>query len=295
MTSDAQRAANRANAQKSTGPTSPEGKKRSRMNALKHGGYLEHNDHVTATFLREDEEAIAELRDAIVADLDPQTVIEEMQARAIAQKMLNQYRVDRLAPHLASDHEPPSTGGPTADELEVSEASLCMLVNTFTFRDEPAEPHMRYDEIAKAFHDVHRKRLGPLPPVVDPDLEGVKALHAWRELVCEMVIRIYGDYDTARSKIMAQREHQLREADRLRREIAGSEARRLVQSFSTINDLQDRVGRMITRDLKAYRDLQADRLRREADTIDPRNEPNSAEEAFPESTDPFPDNLDVTV
>ena len=53
MTSDAQRAANRCNAQKSTGPNTTGGKERSRLNALKHGAFLSHNDRISATILEE--------------------------------------------------------------------------------------------------------------------------------------------------------------------------------------------------------------------------------------------------
>ena len=53
MTSDAQRAANGCNAQKSTGPNTTGGKERSRLNALKHGAFLSHSDHISATILEE--------------------------------------------------------------------------------------------------------------------------------------------------------------------------------------------------------------------------------------------------
>ena len=64
MTSPAQTAANRRNAQKSTGPASDHGKARSSANALRHGGYATRNDAITASILCEDPDEVAGLIDA---------------------------------------------------------------------------------------------------------------------------------------------------------------------------------------------------------------------------------------
>ena len=93
MTSDPQREANRCNAQRSTGPQTVEGKQRSQLNAVKHGAFLSHNDHISATILQESPEEIDELYEAIVDDLDPQTALEATQAQAIAQQIINQQRL----------------------------------------------------------------------------------------------------------------------------------------------------------------------------------------------------------
>ena len=274
MTSDTQRQANRRNAQKSTGPTTPEGKENSRLNALKHGGYLSHCDHVSATILCENEDEIEELRDAIVADLAPQTVLETMQARAVAQKILNQYRIDRLGPYLASAEELAPLDGRTPDEHDRAREFWEQVIHTITQRSEPAVPDLLYDEIAKLFYDLNKKRLGPIPPVINPDLVGDDIVDAWRDQLCEMADRVYSDQGEACHKILTLRQKHARAADRMRREIAGSEARRLIDAFSKITDLQDRVGRMIARDLKAYRDLQTSQPRPDNDNHDSRNEPN---------------------
>jgi hypothetical protein len=71
MTSDKQIAANRANARKSTGPTTDEGKQRSRCNAVRHGLTAE-----TVIGALEDAEDYKAFEEAIAADYDAQSAVE---------------------------------------------------------------------------------------------------------------------------------------------------------------------------------------------------------------------------
>src|SRR6516225_9979628 len=71
MTSFRQIAANRRNASKSTGPTTEEGKQRSRCNALRHGLTAE---TVIATL--EDADDYTAFEGAIAADYDAQSAVE---------------------------------------------------------------------------------------------------------------------------------------------------------------------------------------------------------------------------
>ena len=71
MTSFRQIQANRQNAQRSTGPTSAEGKERSRRNAVRHGLTAE-----TVIHQLEDAEDYQAFEAAIIADYDAQTAVE---------------------------------------------------------------------------------------------------------------------------------------------------------------------------------------------------------------------------
>jgi hypothetical protein len=71
MTSLKQIAANRRNALKSTGPVTPEGKERSRCNAVRHGFTAE-----TVIAALEDAEDYQAFETAVIADYDAETAIE---------------------------------------------------------------------------------------------------------------------------------------------------------------------------------------------------------------------------
>jgi hypothetical protein len=91
MASAAQIAANRANARKSTGPKTAEGKARSSMNAVKHGLAA----HRT-TLPHEDPAAYDEHRAAVIADCAPADAQEMLLVDAIAQASWCMKRSDRF-------------------------------------------------------------------------------------------------------------------------------------------------------------------------------------------------------
>src|SRR5690348_15849588 len=76
----ARRAANARNAQKSTGPRSPDGKMRSRFNALKHGMRA-----ATPVLPGEDPAAFDARLDAWTADLRPRDDVERVLVRRAVQ------------------------------------------------------------------------------------------------------------------------------------------------------------------------------------------------------------------
>jgi hypothetical protein len=88
MTTPAQYAANRLNAEKSHGPTTPTGKARSKMNALRHG--------LTARVVvlpSEDMDAYNAFSKEIVDSLDAQMPVERQFAQTVAD---NQWRINRI-------------------------------------------------------------------------------------------------------------------------------------------------------------------------------------------------------
>src|ERR1700685_3491338 len=88
MPSADQNAANSLNAEKSTGPTSPQGKATSSMNALRHG--------LTARVVvlpSEDMAAYKQFSQEIVDSLDAQTPVERQFAQTVAD---NQWRINRI-------------------------------------------------------------------------------------------------------------------------------------------------------------------------------------------------------
>jgi hypothetical protein len=88
MPTPAQYAANRLNAEKSHGPSTPQGRARSKMNALRHG--------LTARVVvlpSEDMDAYNAFSKEIVDSLDPQTPVERQFAQTVAD---NQWRINRI-------------------------------------------------------------------------------------------------------------------------------------------------------------------------------------------------------
>ena len=94
--SSAQQAANRRNAQRSTGPRTPEGKQTSSQNATSHGAYARSVHPVRSGALAENPAEVEALFEAIVRAKNPQDAIEREVACQIANALLRHRRAGRL-------------------------------------------------------------------------------------------------------------------------------------------------------------------------------------------------------
>ena len=95
--SPAKRLANQRNAQKSTGPRTPEGKKKSSQNALTHGLFCQE-----VVLMTEDKSLFDVLRHSLIEDLKPQRVLELSFVDEIAR---TQWKLRRLRLAEAMRHE----------------------------------------------------------------------------------------------------------------------------------------------------------------------------------------------
>ena len=148
--------ANRRNARKSTGPKTPEGKDRSKFNALKHG-----LDARTLVLPGEEAGAFQDRLDAWATDLRPRNDVEQVLVERSATLSWQLERADRAeAARLASV----LVAAPA--EAALRQADLAAALGQRLFRDNrgplPLYPHSLYD-----FHG--RPRISASEPGDDPD------------------------------------------------------------------------------------------------------------------------------
>lgn len=102
-TSAKQLAANRRNAQRSTGPRTDAGKTSSSRNAIRHGAYARHLYRIKGGVFEEEEDSLRARADAIVSGLGPRDAVEVEQADQVALAYVRLSRLDRFEASMLAE------------------------------------------------------------------------------------------------------------------------------------------------------------------------------------------------
>ena len=153
MATDAQLAANRANAARSTGPRTDKGKERASRNALKHGNRARHHASFTVALLGDEKEVdFVALREKYISVCQP---ADEIECFLVARMALAVWRLKRLAlleTRIVSAHRGAAIRNAN---LSQSLAALrCLLLPAGTGADPEAAPQpaaVPDDAIADAY------------------------------------------------------------------------------------------------------------------------------------------------
>ncbi|MDZ7637652.1 MAG: hypothetical protein U5J83_05295 [Bryobacterales bacterium] len=152
---NAQRTANQANAQHSTGPRTPEGKATSSQNALKHGLSIQRH----AVLRDEDPEAYAQLLSALREIYEPRSRREDLAIEDIAQCRWAIQRIDE-AESVCSGSSPDcwNEGNEEGDKICSAGASLSHAADVFTDFDRNDNTVVLPDTTYPTFDKIHRYR-----------------------------------------------------------------------------------------------------------------------------------------
>jgi hypothetical protein len=222
------------------------------MNSLQHGGYVQVCSPVVATLLGEEPDAIEQLHEELVRDLDPRSPVELMQATAIAQQLINLQRAHRLAAPLVDGAENSEQDNAQFEESQDVFQFWEVLADIVARQNEPALDDIPYKTVAHALYDMAPDRTTITEPRV-AEFPGNKATpEAWRAEAIRMVEATIGPLEEAHRTINI-RLCELDEAvQREGRRASGIEARRVLQILDEVTALTERIDRGIIRSLKNY-------------------------------------------
>lgn len=259
MTTDRQRAANQRNAEKSTGPRTPEGKVRSSANAITHGGYVGQVDPIRSQLLGEDPDTTQAVVDGILEALDPRNGLEFTAAMSVATRTIGQMRVNRLLAPLVDGIE--ATTVYDLEHLEAGAAaefarSALVALQVAEGNDTGTEVNWRYLTHGvqhRIFSDGKIKRL----KFRDPD-GTVRDATTNDELVADflhVVDQQFTSRDEARDYLTSQYHQSLAVVDHQNLKVRQAQAERILTEFERTTPLFERTDRGVARALKTYESI----------------------------------------
>jgi hypothetical protein len=261
MTTPAQAAVRAENGRKySTGPKTPEGKKTSSANALKHGGYAKRIPVIPNGPLAENPEAYTLFREGVIASLNTVGPVEEELAGTIANLMWRSRRTPVIeALYLAAD---PALW-PLPGSAEPAWPTAWMEIAARVLRD-PEDDHQALD--------LHYAALGAGHTVgfdMDDDWPQPRpsTREEWNQLTEETLAMGDCTREDAATWCDQHAAHWRAERDSVNARLSAAEVKRIVDSdlMAKLVRVEAYLGRELSRQLGLLRQLQADRRAQESD------------------------------
>lgn len=255
MSTDAQVAANRRNAQKSTGPRTPQGKARSSANALRHGGYGGRVDSITSEILGEDPEETQAIVNGILDALDPTNLLEFTAALSVATRTIGRLRVDRLVAPLIE-----GTQLRTAETYELQVArdnanwarqSLAAL----DIADGDGGDTLPWQNLEQGLR-LHVYANDPLKSLKFRDADGTKryarTAKEHQQVFLHTLDQLFVSRDEARQYLTGTLHDFQTALDEVTRQVRYVVADRMYEGFDRTTKLQDLNGRGVANELRTY-------------------------------------------
>lgn len=301
--------ANRANAQRSTGPRTAQGKQRSSLNAFRHGVYAMRPHAVTTGFFPEDpEEVVNYVRDMVRA-LRPRDAVEQAAAEAVASAFLSTrrlsdiqaalleagvtveglpYPLDRdhsgvvlkyneaesilaLLPFLYQDttEDADEVLAIVAGQIATDETTMRGLAQAFS--DAAGLQDVRLREAAGEFKTSHEMEAALRSSGLEFEEPADDSVERWWPLLRQVARTAYQTAAAAERHFAGVREALGAQLAEVLPAQRSAVAQRMAPELTKILDLEARTSRNVARRLAVLRDLQA----RPSEHGDWGNEPNA--------------------
>jgi hypothetical protein len=260
VASKEQRAANRRNAQKSTGPRSDAGKRRSAQNATHHGVYAEGGAAIPRGPFREDPDEVQDFIAEIADCLRPRDAIEIQQAHVIGGLYNRFRRYDRYEAHaLSADGFPAWNHAHLEKEIERRQRHIEWALSIAeAMRGENPEGCPWGPEVAQFF--IEEANSGNQLWVQDVWTEDRDPQDAaeWRQAVVGLAGQIFGTPEAAdRWATQFVEEQRVIIEDRASLLLEAAAKRSMAGTLATASSMLVRLGHQLEGALSLYRALQS--------------------------------------
>ena len=251
-TTEKQVEANRRNARASTGPKTEAGKRRSSLNATKHGLYARSSAAIPSGPFAEDPGGVDGYVEDIVTHLAPRSTLAATVARAVAQEALTIERIARVEPYLLVKDGDPLFGGGTENLAMHSFKAAVSARLADALNEAEVSADRDYQELVDFILILHEKEGVEIdgPPYEDPS--GPSTPEEWKRTFDWVVESVLGTPGAAHAWARDIEQKATRALKMVHADQAAQVSEAIGEGLAATSGLRSRTLRSLHRTLETY-------------------------------------------